>query len=847
MTRNPRRDGRMFVLERGVANARGGSFAAGSVPFLPSCDGLWLVNHHDVTVDLREGRVTSDRRVLFDCRAAEAEIRAMSEHFSRDVASDFDAGAAAAFLAEAEAVVEEVAPPSTPVAGERAADLEVDAELQPVSGLRARRGREAAATLPSPPHGAALTQSAPRAARRPQSVTGQPLVRGSYHAMPCAGCGAALGSGWVCRTERGDAMMHNDARCAELARRQQAPTYDAPPEEVAAEAEAEDAIEIAVAAEMERMRVQDETQDAAAAAGAEAAERARVAQAVARDGSDQRRAQLASSISSRRCERVRACIEGRCGEDGTETPMVCLGTALGVAGGAPCPARLHGVRCAEITKGHASLGVFRCADCMMRSMFPASVGQADFEFPLEARLQAEHTMLLRLSSGAEATGKSYSEFKRLETEFTLGLGAVVGHAARPSDDPTVFMMFLTWLATTRERALSLHSVWRAAGAVMARTLGSDRNLTRDPEVKAYFASLCELHGEESKPRTAATRRMLRLILDELIDARFAGADVRARTKLMIALEAMLGLRVGEALSGGDFHGLAANHLCIMRNRTTGTETVEAVLEHSKTKHKRWINAVGVSQGLAQVDLARHLRAYWALAGLDIVEREEGGYHISQPDYYVLRLDLVALGPTRRESEAALQRIGDTLRVSPVKELAQWADYVALRGGQRMSSEHSKDRRYINIVGGPLRCAAIAEAARLLTVMGFGDSLSEVPGPLLRATHFKKPVRFSHMPLQPQSTYDSFHALFDTAFERLRDGGGDPELDLQGLKEPRWGHHSLRRLADTVARETMAETGVSETDIDLVFGWREAMHSHEMQVHYQSRFVRERRALVTSRM
>ena len=87
----------------------------------------------------------------------------------------------------------------------------------------------------------------------------------------------------------------------------------------------------------------------------------------------------------------------------------------------------------------------------------------------------------------------------------------------------------------------------------------------------------------------------------------------------------------------------------------------------------------------------------------------------------------------------------------------------------------------------------------------------------------------------------------TAFERLRDSGGDPELDLQGLKAPLWGHHSLRRLADTVARETMAETGVSETDIDLVFGWREAMHSHEMQVHYQSRFVRERRALVTSRM
>ena len=42
---------------------------------------------------------------------------------------------------------------------------------------------------------------------------------------------------------------------------------------------------------------------------------------------------------------------------------------------------------------------------------------------------------------------------------------------------------------------------------------------------------------------------------------------------MIALEAMMGLRVDEALSGGDFHGLAANHLSIRESLETGEETV----------------------------------------------------------------------------------------------------------------------------------------------------------------------------------------------------------------------------------------------------------------------------------
>ena len=70
---------------------------------------------------------------------------------------------------------------------------------------------------------------------------------------------------------------------------------------------------------------------------------------------------------------------------------------------------------------------------------------------------------------------------------------------------------------------------------------------------------------------------------------------------------------------------------------------------------------------------------------------------------------------------------------------------------------------------------------------------------------------------------------------------------RGGTKPLWGHHSNRRCSDTVARQTMAETGASEQDIDLVFGWMEAMYSARMQLHYESKFDREKRKAVTRRM
>ena len=100
-----------------------------------------------------------------------------------------------------------------------------------------------------------------------------------------------------------------------------------------------------------------------------------------------------------------------------------------------------------------------------------------------------------------------------------------------------------------------------------------------------------------------------------------------------------------------------------------------------------------------------------------------------------------------------------------------------------------------------------------------------------------------MPWVATSSYDQLHEMLEEAHQ-LAGGLADPQLDLQGLAKPLWGHHSNRRGSDTVARATMAETGATEQDIDLTYGWREAMYSHLMQVHYESKFDREKRKAVT---
>ena len=66
--------------------------------------------------------------------------------------------------------------------------------------------------------------------------------------------------------------------------------------------------------------------------------------------------------------------------------------------------------------------------------------------------------------------------------------------------------------------------------------------------------------------------------------------------------------------------------------------------------------------------------------------------------------------------------------------------------------------------------------------------------------------------------------------------------MQDGREPKGSPHSLHRLGDTVARRYAAETGISEEQIDLYFGWHEKLLLKNMQIHYATLSTRERMLL-----
>ena len=259
-----------------------------------------------------------------------------------------------------------------------------------------------------------------------------------------------------------------------------------------------------------------------------------------------------------------------------------------------CDATLHGVSCAAITRGFASVGCFTCTRCRLAKIAPDLAGPP----PEDLLERVEQTLLVSLTVGREATGGGIGDLVKLLGEFRNSVGGIVGPLVSPLDDPSVFQTFLLWLITKRGRALSLDTLWRTAGSLMGRT--GRPNLTHQAEVKAFYGELRELHGEESHPRTAVTRRMIFHLFDSVIGKLVSKPLLRARARLFIALEVMCGLRVGEVLGGGDGHGLLANHLVLLRNLATGEESVEALVEHSKTKHRRWVNAVALSEGEGRV-------------------------------------------------------------------------------------------------------------------------------------------------------------------------------------------------------------------------------------------------------
>ena len=500
-------------------------------------------------------------------------------------------------------------------------------------------------------------------------------------------------------------------------------------------------------------------------------------------GSDQKRAQLSERLGANRRARVRRCLEGSCGET-TETAMRCIGV-----GGVRCTSTLHGVSCAQLPRGLAALGYFKCPACRLKRCFPAESSKP----PPEALEAGMTTMLVELTAAAETTGASVSDFQQLEMRFMQSISGDMG-AVLPRDDEEVFKAFLSWTVVSARRARSLNVIVRTASLIMSKT--ERPNLTKSPGVKAFIKALHAAHGEESQAKAAATRRMIRELIHTVIPRGNHAPIIAARLRLQAGLEAMCAFRVGETLGGGDGHGLLASNLRLLteigsdgRPRADRDVIVEATLEHSKTKHRRVVTAFGESRGLAMIPLEAIVREYWRLAGFHVKTNEAGGYWEEAPDYLIARVSLVALGEAKGEDERILARLCNELKGARNKELADWADYVFKRGQQRLVGD-SLECRYINLTGGPKGCASVNEALAILNRVGLKqrERHTIVPGPLHRASHGG--LGLSHMPARPNS---SMGKLLAETYTLVQSQGPDPELE--GRAEPLWGDHSIRRAAD----------------------------------------------------
>lgn len=535
-------------------------------------------------------------------------------------------------------------------------------------------------------------------------------------------------------------------------------------------------------------------------------------------GSNTRRVHLGEKLAPARLERVEACIAGKCGMiHSAETSTPCR---------RGCGRMLHVETCAEMGRGYAALGNFVCPACRARDM-----AQDGAEPSEAARALALRTTVIELSQGREATAASYAEYTRLEEEYSTSYGTL-GQALRlPRHSPEAFKNFLTWLALSAARSRSLESIVRSAGAMMSKLEIPD--VTKDKSVKAHLKELLEVCGTEHEPVTAATPRMLSAMLERggVIDARYPDSFIAAREKAQIMLEGVGGCRVGEVAGGGDEHGLLANEVAILRDPESGLVVVEAKIEHSKTGFSRYLDVAGTTEG-SFIECANIMMEYWRNAGFELDRSSQAGIDVIRPNFWVVRASLLSVDSNQMAKlRHLLETSAGALRVC--------AKATMTKAEQRWkaSGVGSQQKKYVNIGSGRYESAVLARI--LEGVQGLGFEARIVPGPLLLSTSGGRDSRPTSMPLAVTSVFGPTKYLLEKAYEKVNAVSPDKDLDAGHGRRIRWATHSLRRLGDTVARRDREAARVSEAEIDIYFGWHEAVLLKEMQRHYAAMSVRER--------
>ena len=544
-------------------------------------------------------------------------------------------------------------------------------------------------------------------------------------------------------------------------------------------------------------------------------------------GSNTARAHLAEKLAPQRLAAIENCIAGKCGHE--------HGIGLSTACRKGCGRWLHVETCAEMGRGYAALGNFVCPQCRLAEMLAPGATASD-----SAQALALRTAVIELTQGRETTAASYSAYVNLEEKYVTGLGSVLGEGLRlPRHNPEAFKNFVSWLALDADRARSLESVVRTAGAFMTKLELPD--VTKDKGVKAHVRTMLEICGTEHEPATAATPRMLcnMLVGGGVIDRRYGFLTfVGAREKVQVVFEGVGGCRIGEVVGSGDSHGLLANETAILTNLDGGGKgpevevVVEAKLEHSKTGYSRYLDLAGTTA--SGIECAQHLRVYWQMAGFTIETSVQAGVKVERPDFWTIRVSLLAVDQTQFMK---LRELLGKWRSTAAPKPSPHPTMVKAEQRWKASGPGSQAKKYCNVGMGPRRCPELRAMLELLQQHGFEARL--VPGPLLLATGGGTKQYRTAFPLSIGTAFAPTKELLELSCQQANHGGPDPDLDGGHGRRLLWTTHSLRRLADSVARRDREKANVTEAEIDLYFGWHEAILLKEMQRHYEAMSIRSR--------
>ena len=563
----------------------------------------------------------------------------------------------------------------------------------------------------------------------------------------------------------------------------------------------------------------------------------------------QKQTRLRERFQEDRLHMVRDCIDGQCPvkvrealcTEGCahEPVLLCRGSR---AQGA-CGRTLHAGCCARISRADAVTGRFTCHHCRLLDMG----AEGD---PQDAVLDAvTKTLLLELTSGRAKTAEGHERFARLSDLYVSAqVAAGLTRMLPPQDSLESMKGFLSWMVLEESRALEFDTVIRQASGYLAAT---DRApLLSNPAVKAMIKELTDIHGVSKQPMTIGTERMLTLAFHEVIPRLWSKTPLTAiRDRINLINEAFGALRVGESCNGGaEGHGLDANNTFIVTDLVSGEVTVEAYLNDSKTKLPRWVDMADVSRG-SKIPIADTYRQLWATYGLTICPpRVEGGFSVEQPDSWTVKLSLLKV-PDDFEL-----RLGAILTLAakhhPLQRYDKQKATLLKYARERHTSRKRKEEHcYVLLTEGQHSAGLHLWMMTALEEAGLGKvnaGIHLVPAPLLRSTcqagHFLTP-----MPFLADSTYANLKRTFEESFKLAnRPGDPDPELDIQGHAEPRFGQHSWRRHADKVARDHKDFHRHSSKEIDLYCGWNLKAYDKDMQTHYagQQRSHRVKRRTLT---